>query len=349
MRCQEINLLNEAMEWPDTSSEEEQEKINESRKLLLNKKERNDFNQYLKKIKDQILAIRPETYKFNIPRESNRENYNYLAQFKKKSEYFEMMGGDLLEGIGHILPHNLVTASQELKSLESLAGLRPQLNPEKRSSIKGLSNNLLKLTKTVRSISRSPSISSYASVSVIQASSPLEKSKIEESKNDIEQTHESHNSIDTQSLVAPSSLNAEIMSAGKKLTNDGFTSSESVSSQLDLQDKAGIIMRAACFKEEFEMKDKRRAFKIWKKKNERFLQKNKEQLKKENDANSKKVVEQSLLMKDKSIAMNRNKAIRREMFYELDAKKTVLEHAVPNAKLAKYIKNCNNIYRVKNK
>ncbi|CAG9315915.1 unnamed protein product [Blepharisma stoltei] len=336
LKCEEQVFLDEALEWPESSSDEEQAKIFDSRKSLLSGKAKQEFINFRKKVKDQIVKIKPKLPSFFPPKEPVSEANVLGSIFTRKNQYFEQLGDHLIQGIDAILPHGLITVEQDIGFLLRKSKLKMVKDAKSKTS-----EGKEKLAY-IEQLKR-------AGISSVEATprSPFPGEKITFMQQAIAaQKGETLKPPETPRLPQEVKIPAKNNSGSEKESEEATYIEELSNAAVTKEEKIGILSRAAIFKEEFEIKDKKKAFKMWKKKTERFLERKLELDKKEKERKAKLVEELSLVQKDKMINVKKAKPSGRELYYEMDEKKIELEHVLPR-RLSKYIKNCNNVYRIK--
>jgi len=115
--------------------------------------------------------------------------------------------------------------------------------------------------------------------------------------------------------------------------------------KLAFDEKQRLISRMHLYRQETTMKDLKTFFKRWKKKTERYL--NKTHLRKTLDKtkpNNQRPI--SLVKHDLSEKVKVDHIENKQMYYKNQDEEPQLEYTLPDA-LSKYIRSCNNVYRVK--
>ena len=117
---------------------------------------------------------------------------------------------------------------------------------------------------------------------------------------------------------------------------------------LDERDKAEILKNASIYHQEIGLKTIKGYFNKWKRKIEKINERNFLNVKKNEELKSKDMVEKSLIQREKVQSVKKTKIKSKDLYYKEDADDYKLSHALPT-KLNKFIKNCNDIYKVDSK
>lgn len=135
--------------------------------------------------------------------------------------------------------------------------------------------------------------------------------------------------------------------AGSK--NEGNPDSDidfDAASRLDDKTKMNILRNAALYRQEYGLKRIKAYFYMWKRKIDKLNELNLKHLREKEEKRGKKMTEKSLIQRDTVVkAVARDKAPSKELYYQTNAKEIKLEHKLPK-NLNKFIRNCNNIYKI---
>ena len=317
------------MEWPTHSSEEELDYKTLSKSKLIPSSKQKELQENWKKDKEIYQKLRPKKTPIILPPEDRQDNNKVFKQFP---EYFKANGW--FQDLEKKYNTNWFKIREDIKTLREKA------------NIKDIAYAKTMMSSVDALIKRKLSERKKQKFETDEDSSPDEFQETEKGKEIVTEIGEiikKEKSEERQKEIEKEQNELKSMNEGIADSNED--------SPFELTDEAkkNILKNATLYRQEYSLKAIKGPFFKWKscvKKMSTIALKN---LKEEEELRVKQMKNKNLFERENMQIGKKDKMQKKELYYDEEFKKMVLSHKLPDKKLIKFIKNCNDLYSIDDK